>query len=45
MVVQIIFFSLYVNAYKHMYGDFTKDEEEYQDTVCSEAEEGNGDKP
>jgi len=32
-------------VYKHMYGDFTKDEKEYQDAVCSEAEEGNGDKP
>ena len=34
--------------YKHVYGDFTKDEKEksqYQDTICSEAEEGNGDKP
>ena len=31
--------------YKHVYGDFTKDEKEYQDAVCSEAEEGNGDRP
>jgi len=29
--------------YKHVYGDFTKDEKEHQDTICSEAEEGNGD--
>jgi len=28
-----------------MYGDFTKDEKEYQDNICSEAEEGNGDRP
>jgi len=32
-------------GYKHMYGNFTKDEKEYQDTICSEAEEGNGDRP
>jgi len=28
---------LYVNVYKHVYGDFTKDEKEksqYQDTIC-----------
>ena len=34
--------------YKHVYGDFIKDEKEksqYQDTICSEAEEGNGDRP
>ena len=31
--------------YKHMYGDFTKDKKEYQDTICCEAEEGNGDRP
>ena len=31
--------------YKHMYGDFTEDEKEYQDTICSEAEGGNGDRP
>ena len=40
--------SLYTNVYKHVYGDFTKDEKEksqYQDTICSEAEEGNGDQP
>jgi len=30
---------------KHRYGDFTKDEKEYQDTICSEAEEGNCDRP
>ena len=24
--------------YKHLYGDFAKDEKEYQDTICSEAE-------
>jgi len=36
---------LYVNVYKHMYGDVTKDEKEHQDTICSEAEEGNGDRP
>ena len=28
-----------------MYGDFTRDEKEYQDTFCSEAEEENGDRP
>jgi len=32
-------------TYKHMYRDFTKDEKEYQDTICSEAEEGNIDRP
>ena len=26
-----------------MYGDFTKDDKEYQATICSEAEEGNND--
>ena len=31
--------------YKHKYRDFTKDEKEYQDTICSEAGEGHGDKP
>ena len=34
--------------YKHMNRDSTKDEKEknqYQDTICSEAEKGNGDKP
>ena len=30
---------------KHLYGDFTKDEKEYQETICSEAEEGNCDRP
>ena len=30
--------------YKHVYGDFTKDEKEYQDTICSETEEGNCDR-
>ena len=41
-------FSLYVNVYKHVNGDFTEDEKEtsqYQDTICCEAEEGNGDRP
>ena len=41
-------FSLCANVYKHVYGDLTKDEKEktqYQDTICSEAEEGNGDRP
>jgi len=41
-------FSLYVNVYKHMNGDFTKDKIEksqYQDTICSETEEGHGDRP
>jgi len=28
-----------------VYGDFTKDEKEYQDSICSEAEEENGDRP
>ena len=41
----VTIFSLYANVYKHMYGDLTKDEKEYQDTICSEAEEGNGDRP
>jgi len=41
----ITIFSLYANVYKHVYGDFTKDEKEYQDTICSEAEEGKGDRP
>ena len=41
----ITIFSLYANVYKHVYGDFTKDKKEYQDTICSEAEEGNGDRP
>ena len=34
--------------YKHMYGDFTKDEKEksqYQDTSRSKAEKGHGDRP
>jgi len=38
---------LYANVYKHVYGDFTKDKKEksqYQDTICSEAEEGHGDR-
>jgi len=39
-VVPLLFFSLYANVYKHMNGDSTKDEKEYQDTICSEAEEG-----
>ena len=33
---------------KHLYGDFTKDGKEksqYQDTICSEAEERHGDRP
>ena len=37
--------SLYANMYKHVYRDFTKDEKEYQDTICSKEEEGNGDRP
>ena len=47
----VTIFSLYPNVYKHMNGDSTKDEKEksqymqYQDTICSEAEEGNGDRP
>ena len=41
----VTIFSLYANVYKHVYGDFTKDEKEYQDTICSEAEEGNSDRP
>ena len=44
----VIIFSLHINLYKHVYGDFTKDEKEksqYQDTTCSEAEEGRGDRP
>ena len=41
-------FSLYVSVYKHMHGDFSRDEKEksqYQDAICSEAEEGHGDRP
>jgi len=37
---------LTANMYNHVYGDFTKDEKkksQYQDTICSEAEEGRGD--
>ena len=45
MVVQLLFLALYANVYKHIYGDFPKDEKEYQDTICSEAEEGNSDRP
>ena len=32
---------------RNVYGDFTKYEKEtsYQDTICSEAEEGHGDRP
>ena len=41
----VTIFSLYAKVCKHMYGDFTKDEKEYQDTICSEAVEGNGDRP
>jgi len=35
----VTIFSLYVNVYKHMNGDSTKDKKEkansYQDTICS----------
>ena len=41
----ITIFSLYANMYKHLYGDFTKDENEHQDTICSEAGEENSDRP
>ena len=44
----VTIFSLYANVYKHKYGDFTKDEKEkseYQDTTCSEVEEGHGERP
>ena len=44
----ITVFSLYTNVYKHVNGDSTKGEKEksqYQHTICSEAEEGNGDRP
>jgi len=40
-------FSLYAKVYKHVYGDITKDGKEkspYQNTICSEAEEGHGDR-
>ena len=40
----VTIFSLHANVYKHVNGDFTKDDKEYQDTICSEAEEGNGDR-
>jgi len=40
----VTIFSLYANVYKHVYGDFTKDEKKLQHTICSEAEEGNGDR-
>ena len=36
-------FGLTTNMYKHVYRDFAKDEKkksQYQDTICSEAEEG-----
>ena len=41
----VTIFSLYANMYKHVYGDFTKDEKEksqHQDTICKE---GHGDRP
>ena len=41
----ITLFSLHANVYKHMYGDFTKDEKEesqYQGTICKE---GHGNRP
>jgi len=38
----VTIFSLYANVYKHVYGDFTKDEKEHQDIICSER---NGDRP
>jgi len=41
----VTIFSLYANVYKHVYRDFTKGEKEYQDTICSEAKKGNGDRP
>ena len=44
----VTIFSLYANVYKHVNGDSTKDKKEkiqYQDTICSEAEEENGDRP
>jgi len=41
----VTIFRLYANVYKHVYGDFTKDEKEYQDTIRSEAEEGKGHRP
>ena len=34
-----------MNVSKHIYGDFTKDEKEYKDTICSEAEKENGYRP
>ena len=41
----VTIFSLYANMYKHVHRDFTKDEKEFQDTICSETEEGNRDRP
>ena len=44
----ITIFSLYANMYQHMYRDFIKDENkksQYQDTICSEAEEGHCGRP
>ena len=35
------YFSLYANVYKHVYGDFKKDEKE-KATICKE---GHGDRP
>ena len=44
----VTIFSLHANVYKHVNGDSTKDKKEksqYQETICSEAEEGNGNRP
>jgi len=41
----VTIFSLYMNVYKHMYGDFTENERQtsqHQDVICSEAGEGHG---
>jgi len=46
-VVPLMFIA-YTQMCTNVYGDSTKDEKEksqYQDTICSEAEEGHGDRP
>ena len=36
---------MHAYVYKHVYRDFTKKKSQYQDSIRSEAEEGNGDRP
>jgi len=40
-----LYAKMYKQVYMYIYRDFTKDGKEYQDTICSEAEEGNGGRP